>query len=119
MCQGLAVSTGSNLTGECVIIPSMEGIGPDEERLRKSGGSGWMEITGINGHSEGRCFAADRLRQVKNVTKCLPWLAELYGTFLSSPGFVSFCNVWVVPSVHTTVTPLGCTKGPFSEGSGD
>lgn len=54
LCQGLAVSTGSNLTGKCVIIAIVEGwcrqgeekggAGERKERRCKKGGQdGWMD----------------------------------------------------------------------------
>ncbi len=35
LCQGLAVSTGSNLTGKCVIIAIVEGWGRQGKRKRR------------------------------------------------------------------------------------
>lgn len=83
LCQGLAVSTGSNLTGKCVIIATVEGWGRQgkrkrgwrgewRDRIRR--GAGWMDAgfrdkrwnKWTDAAKEGRRgFTVDRLRQAE------------------------------------------------------
>lgn len=87
LCQGLAVSTGSNLTGKCVIIAIVEGwcrqgeekggreAGERKERRSKKGGrDGWLDgwiNGGINGRMQRRGgrkgFTVDRRRRAELV----------------------------------------------------